>query len=301
MVLELSTESPKSLTKIRERNKKYLRKKKGKKIIFFYFVIFVKFFKKISKFFSVNFELAKRSFLASQQKMMNVSIEKNLSRRKEMERAKTFTNLDPKKISFLEQRTQSAKIQKYGHHTKRQSILDKIKGRINKIAEKNLNFYKIKQKQEKDLKNYLNILERDQSYKRKVQSKVFVNMLINQHHGDAVKMRKKTENQRRNYYKRTIYKKCVEFYYCVFNSLAGLIPIMVNGLEVVPEIVEYLRLILLEGEVLKSEDNENIQKFIEWKKLEMKENTEILGVDGDGNRVDSKESLIFFFRIFQCC
>lgn len=209
----------------------------------------------------------------------------------DLKKSKTFSNLDPTKLdTILQDRPKSAKVNKYGHHTKRQSLLDKIKGRMGKIVKSNLDFYDIKQNQEKNLKAYLRVLKRDQSYKRKVQSKVFVNMLTNQHHGDVEKMRKKTEQQRKNYYKRSNFKKCVDFYFSIFNDLSFLIPILVNGVYIIKEIVDYLRLILQEGEVLKVEDADIITAFVEERKRGMEVNDKVMWCKGpdDATEVESE-------------
>lgn len=241
----------------------------------------------------VFFNLSKK-FHQIPSKSMNKTLNPpNQTKREEkpLERSKTFTNLPKSK--------KPTKYLQYGAPEKRQSLLNKIKTRINKIADSNLNFYKIKEKEEKSLKSYLKVLKKDQSYKRKVQSKVFVNMLINQHHGDAVKMRKRTESQRRNYYLRKNFKKCVDFYMSIFSDLSSLIPIMVNGLLVVKEVVEYLRIVLEEGEVFLLEDFEKISDFVaKIRERDMKVNFEVIkGRDEDGGGEFDFSKLEFFFLI----
>ena len=171
-----------------------------------------------------------------------------------------------------------------------------IKVRVNNLGDKNLNFYKIKAKQENKLRQSIKMLSKDRQYKRMVQSRVFVSMLVNQTHGDVNKLRKQTESTRRSNYQNYMHRKCVSFYYKLFEELTDCLRFTNRGVLAMRDVLEYMRMILMEGERFKHEDALNIRSFLQrFEAMNKAKKAPGSGMKGSGGDEKGGQDVPIFF------
>lgn len=177
---------------------------------------------------------------------------------------KSGSTTNQKKRKKNSKRQKRFNLMKRIHGTKENKtfLLQNIKKNLKNLTQENLNYYKIKEKQAKDLHNCILMLSKDQDYKRTVQSNLFVKMLMNQNHADVEKLRRDTEVIRKSHYNKKRFQQCIKFYNYLMTKLKEIIPIMDLGVEMMREIMDYIRQIMDEGCYLTKIDADNIEMFV---------------------------------------
>jgi len=148
----------------------------------------------------------------------------------------------------------------------RTAQLSKITAYLSSLASSNLSYYELKSAQTSSFSSQIQMLLKDRDYKRSLQSRTFVKLLIEQRKGGFSKVRKMTENKRRKYYSNPGYLEMVGHYRSMLEEVKeGVLRGVVrgNGARLIGDIMDYLRIILEEGCGLTMHDAHAIRAFVD--------------------------------------
>ena len=110
-----------------------------------------------------------------------------------------------------------------------------------------MNFYKIKKEQASSLYEDIRMVLKDQKDKRVLQSKVYMDNIIDNKGGHLLEMRLEVEKIKENNYKSYKYTSCVKHYKRCIEFIKGNVDLVVNSEKILREICGLLREILIEG------------------------------------------------------
>ena len=141
-----------------------------------------------------------------------------------------------------------------------------VSSNLTKVAKENLGYFRIKSEKQQQLRDVLEVRQKDNGLKSELENKVIAQSLGVKQTG-FLKVRKQAEDVRTSLYKDAKFQSLVEVYKSTLQFTVSNLKFVDLAADIIGGLMDYLRLLLTEGVTPTSEDARNMEYFVN----EMKE------------------------------